>query len=105
MRHPGTLIDLIIACFRFEESGVKDRMWANWTYVGEETFWEEEIEPIDEVVSSFPAFILVAGILLSLAFVLMEKAAAKGGSASAAAGARIEIRSGSRRSSTKTFAP
>ena len=79
-------------------------MWANWTYVGEETFWEEEIEPIDEVVSSFPAFILVAGILLSLAFVLMEKAAAKGGSASAAARA-IEMRSGSRRSSTKTFAP
>ena len=88
---------------RFEESGVKDRMWANWTYVGEETFWEEEIEPIDEVVSSFPAFILVAGILLSLAFVLIEKAAGKKSGSGSAAGA-IEIRSGSRRSSIKTFA-
>ena len=77
-------------------------MWANWTYVGEETFWEEEIEPIDEVVSSFPAFILVAGILLSLAFGLMEKAISKGGSARAAEA--IEIQSGSRRSSIKTFA-
>ena len=76
-------------------------MWANWTYVGEETFWEEEIEPIDEVVFSFPAFILVAGILLSIAFGLMEKAA-KGGSTASAKGA-IDIRSGS--SSTQTFAP
>ena len=58
---------------RFEESGVKDRLWANWTYVGEETFWEEDIEPIDEVVFSFPAFILVAGMLLSVIFLAFEK--------------------------------
>ena len=82
-------------------------MWANWTHVGEETFWEEDIEPIDEVVSSFPAFILVAGILLSLAFGLIEKAAGKkSGSGSAAAGAIEVRRSGSRRSSSiTTFAP
>ena len=65
---------------RFEESGVKDRMWANWTYVAAETFWEEDIEPIDEVIFSFPAFILVAGMLLSLIFLLFEKI---GGSGSA----------------------
>ena len=83
-------------------------MWANWTYVGEETFWEEDIEPIDEVVSSFPAFILVAGILLSLAFGLIEKAAGKKSGSGSAAGAIEDRRSGSRRSrrsSITTFAP
>lgn len=58
---------------RFEESGVKDRLWANWTYVGAETFWEEDIEPIDEVVFSFPAFILAGGMLLSLILLMFEK--------------------------------
>ena len=61
--------------YRFEESGVKDRMWANWTYVPTETFWEEEVDPIDETLFSFPAFILVGGIVLSMAFLLFEKIA------------------------------
>ena len=58
---------------KLEESGVKERMWKNWTYKVSEEFWFEE--PIQLGYSNlvFVFISIMGGIGISTLIVLCEK--------------------------------
>ena len=58
---------------KFDESGVRDRLWRNWTYQATEEFWVEDAIVLGFNEIFFVFLWILGGIVLSLIFFLGEK--------------------------------
>ena len=58
---------------KLEESGVKERMWKNWTYKASEEFWFEEPVQLGYGNLVFVFMSIMGGIGISALTVLCEK--------------------------------
>ena len=58
---------------KLEESGVKERMWKNWTYKASEEFWFEEPVQLGYGNLVFVFISIMGGIGISALTVLCEK--------------------------------
>ena len=59
---------------KLDESGLRERMWTNWTYKATEEFWVEEAIVLGFNEITFVFLWILGGIVISLIFFLGEKA-------------------------------
>ena len=59
---------------KLDESGVRERMWTNWTYKATEEFWVEDTTVLGFNEITFVFLWILGGIVISLVFFLIEKA-------------------------------
>lgn len=57
---------------KFDESGVRERLWRNWTYQATEEFWSEDAIVLGYNETTFVFLLIFGGIGTSLIFFLCE---------------------------------